>query len=173
MGGASANTYTGATTVNLGTLIASTDKALGNTSAVNVAGGTLDLRGATAGTVTIGAAGNLSFTSGVIKFQLGTAFDQLVSSGAGAFSISGGTFELDVTGAGFSYGNTYAVLSGFGGSNSVSGLSFTGFDTAGYTAALGTNGVLSFTAIPEPSTWALLVAGMGTVVIAFRRRRQA
>ncbi len=173
MGGASASTYTGATNVNLGTLIANTDKALGNTSAVNVAGGTLDIRGATAGTVTIGAAANLSFTSGVIKFQLGTAFDQLVSSGAGAFTISGGTFQLDVTGAGFSYGNTYAILSGFGGSNSVSGLSFTGFDTAGYTAALGTNGVLSFTAIPEPSTWALLLAGATTVVVAFRRRRQA
>ncbi len=171
LGGASNSTYTGNTTVTEGILIAITDKSLGNTAAVSVAGGTFEIRGATAGTVTIGAAGNFSLTSGVIKFQLGTAFDQLVSSGAGAFTISGGNFELDVTGPGFSYGDTYAVLSGFGGSNSVSGLSFSGFDTAGYTAALGTDGVLSFTVVPEPSIVVLLAIGIGVALIMRRRVR--
>jgi hypothetical protein len=120
--------------------------------------------------VTLGAAANMSLSSGTIKFQLGTAFDQLISTSTGAFTITGGTFALDVTGGGFSYANTYAVLSGFGGSNSVSNLAFTGI--TGYTADLSTAGVLSFTAIPEPSTWALLAFSLTTVMV-LRRRRQS
>jgi hypothetical protein len=76
-----------------------------------------------------------------------------------------------VTGAGFNYGNTYQVLSGFGGSNSVSGLAFTGFDTTNYTASLDNTGLLSFAVIPEPSTWALL-AGSLTILTVLRRRRK-
>jgi hypothetical protein len=121
--------------------------------------------------VTLGANAGLSLSSGIINFQLGTSFDQLVSSGgAGAFTITGGTFALDVSGTGFSYANTYAVLSGFGGANSVTGLGFTGYDSVNYTASLGTNGVLSFVAVPEPATWAL-IAGAGTFFMVMRRRR--
>jgi autotransporter-associated beta strand protein len=165
------NTYTGSTTITVGTLVAQADKALGDSSSVLVNGGTLDIRGAaTAGTVTLGTNANFSLTSGTINFQLGTSFDQLLSGGTGAFTITGGAFALDVTGAGFSYSTTYAVLSGFGGANSVSGLGFTGYDTGNYTASLGTDGVLSFSAIPEPATWAL-IAGAGTFLIIMRRRR--
>lgn len=165
------STYTGATTVTLGTLVASSNKALGNTASLNVNGGALDIRGTgTAGTLTLGSAANFSLSSGSMMLQLGTSFDQLVSSGAGSFSITGGTFALDVTGAGFDYGTTYAVLAGFGGSNSVSGLSFTGYDNTNYLANLGTDGVLSFGAIPEPSTWALLAFSLTTVMVLRRRK---
>ena len=165
------NSYTGSTMITVGTLVAQADKALGDSSSVSVNGGTLDIRGATAGTVTLGANAGLSLSSGIINFQLGTSFDQLVSSGgAGAFTITGGTFALDVSGTGFSYANTYAVLSGFGGANSVTGLGFTGYDSVNYTASLGTNGVLSFVAVPEPATWAL-IAGAGTFFMVMRRRR--
>ena len=168
-----ASDYTGNTTVTVGTLIAAASKSLGNTSNLIVNGGTLDIRGsATTGNVTLGPAANFSLTTGTIKFQLGTAFDQLVSSSSGAFTITGGTFALDVLGAGFSYANTYAVLSGFGGSNSVSGLGFTGYDTGSYSAALSNTGVLSFTAVPEPATWALLAFSLTTVMV-LRRRRQS
>jgi hypothetical protein len=34
-------------------------------------------------------------------------------------------------------------------------------------------GALRFTAIPEPSTYAMLLAGMGSLILAFRRRRTA
>ena len=166
-----ASTYTGATTVTVGTLVAANDKALGDTSSLSVNGGNLDVRGTgTTGTLTLGTAAAFSLSSGTVKFELGTAFDQLVSSGAGAFTITGGTFALDVTGAGFSYANTYQVLSGFGGSNSVTNLGFTGYDSANFTADLGTNGVLSFTAVPESATWALLAFSLTTVLVLRRRR---
>ena len=169
-----ASSYTGTTTVSAGTMIVSVDKGLGDTTSVVLNGGTLDIRGdVIAGTVTLGTNAGLSFTSGIIKFQLGAAFDQIVSAGgAGAFTISGGTFALDVTSGTFSYGNSYAVLSGFGGSNSVSGLGFSGYDSTNYSASLGTNGVLSFTAIPEPTTVALVVLSL-VPLVAFARRRKA
>jgi autotransporter-associated beta strand protein len=164
-----ASVYTGTTTVSAGTLSAENNKALGNTSSVIVNGGTLDIRGITAGTVTIGGAGKFTLTSGTIKLQLGTTFDQLVSSGAGTFTLTGGTLALDVTGTGFSYGNSYQVFSGFGGVNTVSGLTITGYDTANWSASLSTLGVLRFTAVPEPSTWAMLLGGIGMLAM-FRRR---
>jgi autotransporter-associated beta strand protein len=165
-----ASSYTGVTTIAAGTLSAENDKALGDTSSVVVSGGILDIRGATAGTVTIGGGGNFTLSSGTVKLQLGTTFDQLVSSGAGTFSISGGTLALDVTGTGFSYGNTYQVFFGFGVGNTVSGLTITGYDTADWSASLDNTGLLSFTAVPEPSTWAMLLGGVGMLTM-FRRRR--
>jgi autotransporter-associated beta strand protein len=164
-----ASSYTGTTTVAAGTLSAENNKALGNTSSLIVNGGTLNIRGATAGTVTIGGGGNFTLTSGTIKLQLGTTFDQLVSSGAGTFTLTGGTLALDVTGTGFSYGNSYQVFSGFGGVNTVSGLAITGYDTADWSASLSTLGVLRFTAVPEPSTLAMLLGGIGMLTM-FRRR---
>lgn len=161
------NTYTGATTIQGGTLSAENNKALGNTTLVTLNGGNLDIRGATAGTVTLGTGADLMMTSGILTLDLGTLFDQIIGNGASSqFDISGGTLALNL-GTGFDYGNTYAVLSGFGGTNSVSGLNFTGI--SGYTGTLGTNGVLSFSAIPEPSTFLLSALG---VLLLLRRRRQ-
>ena len=167
------NTYSGSTTISDGILVAQSNKALGNSTSLLVNGGTLDIRGATAGTVTLGTGANFFLTSGAINFQLGTSYDQLVSSGAGAFSITGGTFVLDVTGVGFSYASTYAIFSGFGGVNSVSGLGFTGYDTTNYVAALGSNGQLSFAAFPEPKSWTLFaVAGAFLLFIRACRARR-
>jgi autotransporter-associated beta strand protein len=170
----SASAYTGTTTVVAGTLSADNDKALGNTSNVIVNGGNLSLHGTTtAGTVTIGGGGNFTLTSGTVRMQLGTTCDQLVSSGAGTLSISGGTLALDVTGVGFSYANAYEIFLGFSGGMSVSGLTITGYDTADWVATLDDSifpGYLYFTAIPEPSTWAMMLGGFGMLTM-FRRRR--
>jgi autotransporter-associated beta strand protein len=71
----------------------------------------------------------------------------------------------------------------------LSASSIVGFDanavtinTSGFTSSLnggaftlgtsGTNLVLTFTPVPEPSTWALLIAGLGVVVITTLRRRR-
>ena len=40
------------------------------------------------------------------------------------------------------------------------------------TFTLGSNGVLTFTAVPEPSTWASMIVGAASL-LAFRRRRRA
>ncbi|MGJ8643548.1 MAG: autotransporter-associated beta strand repeat-containing protein [Luteolibacter sp.] len=164
-----ANSYSSSTTISGGTLSAENDKALGNTSLLAVTGGTLEVRGSIADTLTLGGNADLQLISGTIAFDLGTAFDQIVSSGTGSFDITGGTFALDVTGAGFDYGDAFEVLSGFGGSNTVTGLSFTGYDTVNYTASLDNTGFLSFTAVPEPSAFALL--GLGVIGLCVRRRR--
>ena len=161
-----ASTYVGKFQVSGGTLSAEHDKALGNTTLVTVDGGNLDVRGATVGTVTLGTNADLAMSSGMLTLDLGTIFDQVVGNGAGSqFDITGGTFDLNL-GAGFSYANTYQVLFGFGGTNSVSGLNFTGI--TGHTAALDTSGVLSFTVIPEPR--AALLGGIGLLALLRRRR---
>lgn len=170
-----ANTYTGATNLSGGTTLALSDKAFGDTSSltINNASASLDVRGNTAGTVTLGSGADFSLSAGTVTLQLGSSFDQIVSSGSGSFNITGGTLVLDVGGVGFSYLNTYQILSGFGGINSVSGLTITGFDDSAYSAVLSTDGLLSFSAIPEPSSFAIL-AGLGVLgMAALRRRRDA
>jgi autotransporter-associated beta strand protein len=187
------NTYTGATTVSGGTLRVGASGAMtgatglvtvsaggeldSNVSsatlggALTVSGGTLDPNGSSAGTFTLASAKNFTMSSGTFSLDLGTASDQLASAGGSAsFSITGGTFALTL-GAGFNYGNTYQVLSNFGGANTVSGLTFTGI--SGYTASLNTAGVLSFTVVPEPGTIAMLLSGLGMLVGFQRSRRRA
>lgn len=163
------NTFNGAVTVSNGMLIANSNKSLGNSTSVTVSGGSLDVRGASAGTLTLGSNASFTMTSGEVKLTLGSAFDQIVSAGGGAtFNLSGGSLVLDVTGAGFSYSNTYAVFSGFTGTVAPS-LSITGYDTANYLASIDNQGTLSF--VPEPSTWALMLLGAGGLALARRRRK--
>lgn len=146
--------YTGATIVSQGTLSAENDKALGNTTLVTVDGGYLDVRGLSAGTLTLGTNADLVLSSGTIGLDLGTTFDQIVGNGAGSqFDITGGALELFLN-PGFDYGVSYAVLSGFEGTNSVAGLNITGYDDGTYTAILGTDGVLSFSTGSPFDTWA-------------------
>lgn len=187
LGGSNLN-YNGTTTVSSGTLLLA--GSLNNSSSVTVSGGTLqsnaadiklgagtvsmssgaiDIRGSAPGKFTLSVNQNLATTGGVIKFDLGTGTDQIAGSGTGAFSLADTTLALTL-GAGFSYANTYALFSGFS-SGSFSNLTFTGYDSASYTASLSSAGVLSFTAVPEPSTISLGV--LGVALIAFRLRRRS
>jgi len=187
LGGSNLN-YSGTTTVSSGTLLLA--GSLNNSSSVTVSGGTLqsnaadiklgagtvsmsagtiDIRGTAPGKFTLSVNQNLATTGGVIKFDLGTGTDQIAGSGTGAFSLADTTLAFTL-GAGFSYANTYALFSGFS-SGSFSDLTFTGYDSANYTASLSNAGVLSFTAVPEPSTIAL--GALGVALIAFRLRRRA
>ncbi len=186
LGGSNLN-YNGTTTVSSGTLLLA--GSLNNTSSVTVSGGTLqsnaadiklgagmvsmsagiiDIRGTAPGKFTLSVNQNLATTGGVIKFDLGTGTDQIAGSGTGAFSLADTTLAFTL-GVGFSYANTYALFSGFS-SGSFSNLTFTGYDSANYTASLSNAGVLSFTAVPEPSTIAL--GALGVALIAFRLRRR-
>lgn len=186
--------YGGSTTISGGTLVLGAN--LANSSSVTIDGGTLSSEGVNArklgaGTVTMtsgsmrpgtfGQAGKFTIaanqdfivTGGILFFDLGSGgantFDQILGSGTGSFSVSSATLSLNLL-SGFDYDNTYAILSGFSG-GSVTSLSITGYDTSAYVATLADTGVLSFTAVPEPSTYAA-IAGLAMLGFAAARRRR-
>jgi autotransporter-associated beta strand protein len=159
-----ANTYTGGTTISAGTLQAANTAALG-AGAVTVSGGTLSLNGASVQAVS--GITDLSLTSGTIAFTLTSAvsFDSI--SGTGSFTLSGGT--IDLTNSVTDYASTYQILN-FTSGGAVSGITISNYDTTSYTASLSNTGVLSFTAVPEPSEYALAIVGLLGVMIFVRRR---
>lgn len=195
-------TYNGTTTVSgTGTLKLGAGANLTNTNGVVVSGGTLTSTGGninlgvgavslsagaitpagigTAGSFTLAANQIFSTTGGTLNVDLGTAFDKIIGSGTGTFSIGSGTTLALTLGDGFNYLNSYNILGGFaGGSVSATGFSITGYDTAHYLATLGdgsngtTLGSLSFAAIsiPEPSTYASVAGLAGLGFLALRRR---
>jgi fibronectin-binding autotransporter adhesin len=172
------NAYAGGTIVTLGTLVSSNANALGSGS-ITVNGGKLQLATATtaggnlniAGGTLDNAGNTLTLGTNAFTMSSGTLLDNLTSpilSGSGTFAITGGF--LDLTGASINYTNTYTLFNSLTGT--VSGLSFLGVDT-NYTPSISTSGVLSFAAVPEPSTWALLGLSGLFLVVAARRRRNA
>lgn len=168
-----ANTYSGGTALKSGTLVAGAGGALGN-GAVVVSGGALDLNGANALTLSLASGKSFAMSSGTLNFSLGSGSDQIAGAGSAGFALSGGTLALTL-GAGFDYNTDYQLFVGFdGGLSSVSGLAITGYDTANYTAALSTAGLLEFTAlsgVPEPSSLGVVMAGVSLAAVAARRRQ--
>jgi len=186
-----ANTFTGGTTLNAGTLTLGSANALLNatgkllvtggslnTSVANTTvggdieftGGTLSINGADAGALTLAEGKNFTMSDGTIEFTLGTSFDQIISLGDGALSLTGSTINLTL-GDGFDYYSYYALFSNFTTAH-FNALTITGYDTLNYVASISNMGVLSFSAsaVPKPSTYALL-AGLGVLGIAMWRRR--
>jgi len=182
-----ANIYSGGTSLTNGSLVAANATALG-TGSVAVSGGALSSSIATSTSI----GGTLSLNSGSIalnsialptfalasgqNFTMGGGTLSLtddagvvgsIGGAAGSFSITGGTLNLNnsftVPGA---YAETYDILSGFN-SGSVSDLTITNYDSTDYTAHVSNAGVLSFDAVPEPRTWALM--GIGFLALAFHR----
>ncbi|CAN5342116.1 hypothetical protein BH09VER1_BH09VER1_27600 [soil metagenome] len=191
-----ANTYSGATTLTAGTLVLGTANTMaGAAGAFTVLGGTLTstvtsstLGGnlvvnggtvtaagdGTVGSLTLSNSRTLTLTSGVIKFDFtGTtlgSYDQIKSANGALFTLTAGTFDLTSTIP--DYSASYTLLSGFSASSTVGALAFTGYDSTNYLVNFDNLGVLSFTAVPEPSTYALLGAGL-VLVVAMRRRSRS
>ncbi len=185
------NSYSGNTTITSGTLVlagaGTLQSALGDLA---LSGGSLTASVASTtfgGNITLSSSGILdTATAGVGTFNLAdgktfsmsggtwnlnitgdSTFDKIVSvSGTPSFSITAGT--IDLTGGTINYLTTYGILSGFS-SGTVGGLSIQGYDSTNYLAILGADGILAFTAIPEPGTW-VLVALAGLVLAAVRVR---
>jgi fibronectin-binding autotransporter adhesin len=181
------NSYSGGTYVSSGIVVAGNSGALG-TGAVSVNGGSLQT---TVSTVDFGAgltlsSGSVALNSATFSLASGTSFSQtggtldltagtpgaIDGSGSGTFSLGGGG-TLDLGGsAGWNYSDTYDIFSGFT-SGSVGDLTITDYDSTDYTASVSDNGVLSFAAVPEPSSYLLGLAALAMFAsIKLRQKRQ-
>ena len=180
-----ANTYTGNTLVSAGTLLVNGSTSASSAVTVNAAatlGGSGTINGATivngtlnpgiATTLTLGS--NLTLGSGSnLTLTLGTSSSKIAFVSATNNLLGSGNATLNLSqGAGFDYGTTYRIFE----NTSTAGYAFnaiTGYDDAGYTANFAQSGLnydLSFTAVPEPSAYALLLAGLATLIFARRRK---
>lgn len=195
LNGASANTFTGATTISAGTLAANADGALGSTSKVTINTGGTVLLGTTAGnnrisnTAEVALAGGTFNTGGfsetvgkmtlsansTLDFGAGTSF--LTFDGASSLGTSGLTV-LNWTGTQGSPGGTDQLLftnSSFVGGTSTNQIEFVIGSThynANFITINGTTieAVAGLTPVPEPST--ILGASVLLMALVWRERKR-
>ncbi len=193
-------TYTGATAVNGGKLVI--NGAINSSNTTVNSGGTLggegsvksltlNAGGAIAPGNSIGqlntANGNLTWngeadsTFAQMKFELGNTADQGVAAvadqialGSGIFAKgTGSVYQFDFLNTGAA-GNTYTLLTfgGFSGFTDGSDFSYTGL-TSDLTGTFNLSSTeLTFQTVPEPTTVAMLIGGVGLLTL-LRRRRMA
>ena len=176
------NTYTGATLVSAGTLLvngstsASSAVSVGSGAALGGSGtinGSVSINsGATlnpgiASTLTLGSTLTLQSES-TIALTLGSNSSKIAFTTLADNLLGSGNATLSLTrGDGFDYGASYTIFQ----NTSTTGFVFssiTGYDSDSWTANFGLtsdNYQLSFTAVPEPSTYALLFAGLACVFL--------
>jgi len=166
---------------------------LGNT--ITLDGGTLAGTGTLTGAVTLGdgstlapgnSPGTLTFTNGltldagaVLDFQLGTTSDLiLVTGGTLTGSASAGGITLNLADAGGFTAASYTLFDFSGATtSSFTASDFTlGSTLAGYTYQLAIVGstlqlISTASAVPEPSTFAVLAGLSALGLVAYRRRR--
>jgi outer membrane autotransporter protein len=146
-----ANTYSGNTTVNAGTLGLGTGGSLSSSTALVINGGTFDLNGhtQTVGALSGGAGGTLALGSGALRYDPGsgsTSFGGTIT-GTGSLTIASG--ELELSGI-----NTYT-----GGTTNNSNLQIRGGSILG---GVTNNGELIFTN-SSTITFSNVVSGSGSV----------
>ena len=176
------NTYAGATLVSAGTLLvngstsASSTVSVGSGAALGGSGtinGFVSINsGATlipsiASTLTLGS--TLTLESGsTMALTLGSNSSKIAFTTLADNLLGSGNATLSLTrGDGFDYGASYTIFQ----NTSTTGFVFssiTGYDSDSWTANFGLtsdNYQLSFTAVPEPSTYALLFAGLAGIFL--------
>ncbi|MCA1978787.1 MAG: PEPxxWA-CTERM sorting domain-containing protein [Thiobacillus sp.] len=132
---------------------------------------------------TAGTTGLLSFvgdldldeaTPGTLNFDLASLTDFDVIAVSDDVTLGGG---IVVSNAGYNavIGDRFVVLTF---DQRVGGATFTGLTTQGFGAGVAFNVIynlhdvtLEVAAVPEPETWGMLLAGLGMVGVAVRRRR--
>jgi autotransporter-associated beta strand protein len=153
------NTYTGATTVNAGTLALGVNNAISSSSAMVLNGGTFATGGfsETLNTLT------LSSTS-TIDFGLGTSALAFANSSAISWTGTLNLTNFDVGTDTLKFGTDATGLTG----SQLSAISLSGYTATG----LDSSGFVTFTAVPEPHEFALAIMGLLGVMIFIRRRNQ-
>jgi len=151
------NTYTGATTVNAGTLALGAANRIANTSALVLAGGTFATGGfsETLGSLTLSAISSIDFGSGTSALVFAASNGNTWTGTLNLLNFDIGTDSLSFSSIG---GLTVSQL----GQISLAGFTATGLDASGF---------VQFSAIPEPSTYAVLAGVLTLGVASFRRRR--
>jgi hypothetical protein len=172
--------------VNAGTLLVngstSANSAL-TVSAPATLGGSGIINGAVLvnGTLSPGAAATLTLGStlglgsgATIAFTLNSTSSKIAFASASDNLIGSGNATLALTlGTGFDYNSSYTIFQ----NTTTDGFVFsgiTGYDDSGYTANfadLGSDYALTFTAVPEPATWLLVLAGLGVYMVIYRSRK--
>jgi len=186
-----ASTYSGDTTISAGTLVVhnSSGSATGTGSVFVQNGATLAGDGRIAGDVSVANGGIISpgMSPGELKlggnltiingsrfvFELGPTSDLVTVAGSLIFSGSGHAV-FDIVDAGIVAGGDYTLV-GFSSSSglSLSSLSF-GSTPAGFSGTFeltSTAITLHVDAVPEPSTWILLIAGGAAFFFLCWRKR--
>lgn len=159
------NTYTGGTTVNAGTLNIANNFTMSGANqiaiaATGVAGTNYATVSSTGGTLTFGGTLGINVTASLAG---GESFNLFTASGgvlAGNFGITAGNVSLTGTYIASLTNNGSGIWTGTTG-----GLDFT-FATSGVNA-----GILSVSAIPEPSTYATIFGALALAGTAIHRRR--
>ncbi|MEZ0216611.1 MAG: beta strand repeat-containing protein [Rariglobus sp.] len=165
-----ANGYTGATTINGGTLALGINNAIGSGSAIALAGGTFDLQGFST------TAASLGFANGTtLKFNLGAPGNvTALLALTGNFDKSGsGVFTLDFSGSG--QAGTYNLVS-FAGTTFASATEFSvvnlGSGLSGVLTLNGSSLSLAVSAVPEPSTYALMAGAFALAGATLHNRKR-
>ncbi len=155
------NTYTGGTTVSAGTLSLGANGGLPASGAVTLAGGTLATNSFTSASL-----GTLTLTgNSIIDLTGGGSFifaDSSAASWASNTLTISGTF---ISGSALKFGTSTGGLT----SGQLSQISAAGWSNF----ALNGSGFLTASAIPEPSSYALLASFGAFGYAALRRRRRA
>lgn len=131
--------------------------------------GTITLHGGT-GALTLGSTSLLLFD--ILSSSNSTNKD-LVALTSSSLSLQGGALQLNLGGT-FTYANTYTLFSGVSSETGSFG-TVTGYDTTNYMAVFALNGTnydISFTPVPEPSTWATAALAAAFIGYSFSVKRR-
>ncbi len=132
--------------------------------------------GMSPGLMTLG--GSIIFSGGTLTMELGgltpgSGHDKLVFLSGSTVSLAGIGLNVEYWGGWTAAaGQTYDLFdwNGLSGSFSSVALPALASGLAWNTSALYTTGEISVAAVPEPETWALMLAGLGLLGFAARRR---